>query len=427
MLLLLTVLFLLLFLGVPIAYAIGISSFTYFGLYYPELIRVLPQKMYAGFNSYGLIALPLFVHMGYLMNDAGITDKIINFLMMIVGRLRGGMGLVNVGASMIFGGISGSAASDTASIGSILIPQMEKRGYSRAFASGITVSSSTMGIIIPPSIPVVLYAIVAQESVSDLFLGSAIPGIMIGLIQLAICFYIATKRKYPVENIKAGIYEVSKESVRSSYILIMPLVIVGVVVFGIATPTESAAIGVFYALTIGLLNKKINTKVFYRTLWKAGMVSSQIMVIIALSQLYIWVLTLEHIDEKLYNFMIQFANSPALFLLVLTIVVVLIGTFLDVTPAILLLTPLFLPIAKEIGVDPVTFGIVLISSLAIGTCTPPVGNCLNVCAAITKMSIGKIFQAAIPFLVANLIVVLMIIFLEDFMISFMIDLFSEQR
>jgi tripartite ATP-independent transporter DctM subunit len=184
MLILLISLAVLLVLGIPIAYAIGLSSLFFFALNHPDLVQILPQRMFAGFNSYTLMALPLFILMGLLMNEAGITARLINFCLMFVGRFRGGLGLVNVGASMIFGGISGSSTSDTASVGSILIPEMERRGYARRFAAGITVASSTMGMIIPPSIPVILYAVVAQESVGQLFLGGAIPGLMIGVFQL---------------------------------------------------------------------------------------------------------------------------------------------------------------------------------------------------------------------------------------------------
>ena len=188
-------------LGIPIAYSLGLSAFSYFLIYHPELLQILPQRFFAGLNLYALIALPLFIFMGLLMNQSGITARLIDFSLIFVGRLRGGLGLVNVFASMIFGGISGSSASDTASIGSVLIPEMEKRGYPKRFASGLTVASSTMGMIIPPSIPMVLYAIVAEESVGKLFLGGLIPGLMIGIFQLGITMIISIRNNYPKEEI----------------------------------------------------------------------------------------------------------------------------------------------------------------------------------------------------------------------------------
>ena len=189
--------------GIPIAYALGLASLAYFLFISPELIIVMPQRIFSGMNNYALIALPLFILMGQVMNSSGITARLIDMSMTLLGRLRGGLGLVNITASMIFGGISGSSTSDTASIGAIMIPEMKRRGYSVKFAAGITVASSTMGMIIPPSVPIVLYAIVAQESVGRLFLGGLLPGLMIGLLQLSIMFTIAYRRKYPREQRQA--------------------------------------------------------------------------------------------------------------------------------------------------------------------------------------------------------------------------------
>ena len=410
MTLLLLSLVVLLFLGIPIAYAIGLSSLLFFALNHPDLVQILPQRMFAGFNSYTLIALPLFILMGFLMNEAGITRRLINFCLMIVGRLRGGLALVNVAASMIFGGISGSSTSDTASVGSILIPEMERRGYSRQFAAGLTVASSTMGMIIPPSIPVVLYAVVAQESVGQLFLGGAIPGIMIGIFQFGIASFLAYRYGYPKEDFRPSPGEIAKEALVSSYVLLMPVLIVGIVVFGIATPTESSAIGVLYAAIIGLaFTRRLRLPALWRSVQKTVMISSKIMIIIALSQLYIYVLALERLPEALTAYLVSLDLGPTVFMLIFSFIVLLFGTFIDVSPAILLLTPIFLPTAVDIGVSPVHFGIVLVSGLAVGACSPPVGNCLNVCSAITHMGIGPIFIGALPFLTANVLTMILCI------------------
>ncbi|MFP6583963.1 MAG: TRAP transporter large permease [Candidatus Hydrogenedentota bacterium] len=404
----------LLFLGIPIAYSIGISSLLYFAVYHPEMMQILPQRMFFGFNSYTLIALPLFILMGFLMNESGITARLLNFCMMFVGRLRGGLGLVNVGASMIFGGISGSSTSDTASIGSILIPEMEKRGYPRQFAAGITVASSTMGMIIPPSIPVVLYAIVAQESVRQLFLGGMIPGIMIGLFQFMITIFLARRHNYPKEDIRPPLGEIAKETFFSAYVLLMPVLIVGIVVFGVATPTESSAIAVLYAAVIGFaFTRKLKWPAFWKCVRNTVLVSSKIMIIIALSQIYIFVLALEHLPEALSAFLDDLDLGSVSFMLIFASIVLIFGTFIDVSPAILLLTPIFLPSAVDLGISPVHFGIVLVSGLAVGACTPPVGNCLNVCSAISHLGIGKIFIGALPFLAANVFTMILCIFFPD--------------
>jgi tripartite ATP-independent transporter DctM subunit len=410
MALLLISLLVLLVLGIPIAYAIGISSALFFAFNYPEVVQILPQRMFAGFNSYTLIALPLFILMGSLMNQAGITARLIDVCLMFVGRFRGGLGLVNVGASMIFGGISGSSTSDTASVGAILIPEMERRGYDRRFAAGVTVASSTMGMIIPPSIPVVLYAVVAQQSVGQLFLGGAIPGVMIGLLQLAIVSLVARRRGYPKEDVRPTAAEVTKRTIMSSHVLLMPVVIVGIVVFGIATPTESSGVGALYAAIVGFaFTRQLRMSAFLRCVRQTVMISSMIMIIIALSQLYIYVLALERTPEAMTHFLVGLDLGPTGFMLVFGVIVLLIGTFIDVSPAILLLTPIFLPSAVDLGVSPIHFGIVLVSGLAVGACSPPVGNCLNVCSAISRMGIGPIFVGALPFLAANVVIMILCI------------------
>ena len=409
MLILTLALLVFLIIGIPVAYALGLSSLAYFLIVDPDLNIVIPQRIFSGMNNYALISLPLFVLMGQLMNAGGITQRLINLSMLLVGRLRGGLGLVNISASMIFGGISGSATSDTASIGAVMIPEMKRRGYSASLATGITVASSTMGMIIPPSIPIVLYAIIAQESVGRLFLGGLIPGLMIGFLQLVIMFAIARRRNYPREKWQPSGESVTRQVSESFLVLAMPLIVVGSVVLGIATATESAAIGVALALTIGLLiagSKSFGT--LPQSLRTAALMSARIMIIIAFSQLFVWILVLERVPEQIAAFVIALDLGPIAVLMLINLVVLALGTFIDVSPAILLLTPTLLPAAEAAGVSPLQFGIVLISGLAVGACTPPVGNCLNVGAAISRLSIGQVFVGAAPFLLANVLTLLAI-------------------
>ena len=414
MLLLLVILIIFMGLGVPIAYSLGLSALVFFLVNDPELIQVLPQRLFSGMNSYALMTLPLFILMGLVMNASRITSQLLEFSLIFVGRLRGGLGLVNVLASMLFGGISGSSVSDTASIGSVLIPEMKKRGYPPEFASGVTVASSTMGMIIPPSIPMVLYAVVSQESVGRLFLGGVIPGILVGAVQLAIASAISRRRNYPREPVPGEWRQVLGKMARSSPVLFMPVFVVGFVVLGIATATESAALGVLYALGIGfLVTRALSLRTFRDCLSSGGLTSAKVMLIIALSKVYIWVLALERVPESLVGFVVDLSLGPTAMLLVLGIIILVVGTVIDVSPAILLLTPVFLPALREAGVSPIHFGVILVSGLAVGACTPPVGNCLNVCAAISKLGIGAIFRGASPFLLANVVtMVLMTLFPE---------------
>ncbi len=300
MTLLLLSLTVLLLLGIPIAYALGLSGFIYFLIDQPLLLGILPQRLYSGMESYSMIALPLFCLMGYLMNAGGITARLIDFSLLFVGRFRGGLGLVNVLSSMIFGGISGSSVSDTASVGAILIPEMQKKGYSVEYSSGITVASSTMGMIIPPSVPMIIYALAAEQSVGRLFLASAIPGILIGVLMLVITLVISYRKKLPREATQLSTTEKKKCLQRAILALIMPVFVIGSIVLGVATATEAAAIGVLYSLLVGfLVFKTLRLRDIPELVQKAIITSANVMIIIAFSKLYIWILALERVPQML--------------------------------------------------------------------------------------------------------------------------------
>ena len=409
MVILLCGLFIFLAIGVPIAYSLGLSTTLYFLIFNKELLQVVPQILFAGMDSYTLIALPLFILMGQLMNESQITARLIDYCLIFVGKIRGGLGLVNVISSMLFGGISGSSVSDTASIGSILIPEMKKRGYPEDYAAGLTVASSTMGMIIPPSIPMVLYAVTAQESVGRLFLGGVIPGILVGFLQLLITIWISNKNTYPREDSSVSLKIILKMTAKYSYILFMPFFVVGSVILGIATATESAALGVFYALMIGFfIIGSLNLKKVYSALKNSVLTSAKIMIIIAFSKIFIWVLAYERVPDGLSEIIKGLGMDPTGMLFLFVIIILIAGTFIDVSPAILLFTPVFLPSIIDMGISPILFGVILVVGLAVGACTPPVGNCLNVCSIITGLSIGRIFKGAAPFLVANIITLVLI-------------------
>ena len=417
MVVLLLSLFIFLGIGVPIAYSLGLSTTLYFIFFNNDLLQVMPQILFAGMDSYTLIALPLFILMGQLMNESQITSKLIDYCLIFVGKIRGGLGLVNVISSKLFGGISGSSVSDTASIGSILIPEMKKRGYPEDYAAGLTVASSTMGMIIPPSIPMVLYAVTAQESVGRLFLGGVFPGIMVGVLQLLITIWISNKHSYPREERDVSLKIILQMTLRYAYILFMPFFVVGSVIFGIATATESAALGVFYALVIGtFLIRSLSYQRIYKALKSSVLTSAKIMIIIAFSKIFIWVLAYERVPDGLSEMITGFGLGTAGMLLLFIFIILFAGTFIDVSPAILLFTPVFLPSIINMGVSPILFGVIMVIGLAVGACTPPVGNCLNVCSIITGLSIGRIFKGAAPFLIANIITLLLIVLFPNIVI-----------
>ena len=400
-----------LFLGVPIAYSLGLSALCYFVVHEPGLMVVMPQRLMAGMDSYALIALPLFIFMGQLMNASGITRRLIDYCMLLVGHFRGGLGVVNVSSSMLFGGISGSSASDNASIGSILIPEMKRRGYPEDFAAGLTVASSTMGMIIPPSIPMVLFAVTAQVSVGKLFMAGVIPGLMVGVFQVVFTLWISARKNYPKEDTEFELRKLVVETGRSAYILLLPVFVVGAVVFGVATATESAGLGVFYAIVIGcFLTRQLTLAGFIKALRQSILTSAKIMIVIAFSKLFIWILAYERLPDGLAEMVKGFDLSLFWLMMLMIVIILLAGTFIDVSPAILLLTPIFLPMVIAAGGSPILFGVVLVVGLAVGACTPPVGNCLNVCSVISGLGIGTIFRGALPFLAANVLTLVMIVF-----------------
>jgi tripartite ATP-independent transporter DctM subunit len=398
-------------LGTPIAYALGLSALLYFVLYQPGLLLVVPQRVYSGMDTELMIALPLFMLMGAMMNQGGLTARLIDFSMLFVGRLRGGLGMVCIMASMIFGGISGSSVADAASIGAVLIPEMERRGYSREFAGGITVAASTMGMIIPPSIPMVIYAFVASESVGRLFLAGAIPGILVGLLQMSINAVISKRRRYPVEAAQFTAREILARLQKGILPLLMPVFVVGAVVIGLTTATEAAGVGVLYAFAVGtVVFCGLKLRHVPPMLRSAILSSANVMVITAFSCLYTWILALERVPDQVAASLIGLNLPLWVILLALDAIILLVGFFVDVAPAIILLTPVFMPALKALGVSPIQFGAILIVGMAIGLVTPPVGMCLNVASTITRLDIVTLFWASIPFLIADVIVLLLVTF-----------------
>jgi tripartite ATP-independent transporter DctM subunit len=395
--------------GIPVAYSLGLSTLLYFLLYHPELMLVLPQRMYSGMDAELMIALPLFVLMGLMMSQGGLTTRLIDFGMLFVGRMRGGLGMVNIVAGMIFAGISGSSVADTAAIGTTLIPEMERKGYSRDFASGITVASATMGMIIPPSIPMVIYAFMASESVGKLFLAGAIPGMMIGFFQLGINTVISVRRKYPVEELRLSLKQIFRRLNQGILPLLMPIFVVLSVVIGLTTATEAAGIGVLYAFIVGFFIYRGLKIRHLPSLFRDSIKSSVIvMIITAFSSLYTWILALERIPEQVASFLLGLSVPLFVILLGFDLILLLVGTFVDVAPAIILLTPVFLPALKSLGVSTIQFGAIMITGMAIGLVTPPVGMCLYVASTISKLEITTIFKAALPFLIANLVTLILV-------------------
>jgi tripartite ATP-independent transporter DctM subunit len=404
----------LLALGIPIAYAIGSSGIVYMILTQPSFLMSFPQRIWSGTNSFIIIAMPLFMLAGELMNHSGLTKRLINFSLLLVRPIRGGLAEVNVIASMIFGGITGSSVADTSAIGSILIPDMVEMGYPKEFSTGVTVASSTMGMIIPPSIPMLMFAMVSGASVGKLFVAGVIPGILVGLTQLIYTYTISRKRNYPQETQPMPTREMLTVTKEGSLAVLMPLLIIITVSFGIATASESAGIALLYAIILGVfVYKELKLKDVIKSLKKTAIMTSSIMIIGGFTMVFTWALAIEQIPAKIAFFLLNSSIPFWVVLLLLDLLILLLGTFLDVVPCILLIAPIFLPVMRQLGMHELQFGIILIVGLAIGLDTPPVGMCLNVGAKISGLSIIEIFRTALPFLICNVIVLLLVTFIPQ--------------
>lgn len=396
-------------LGVPLAFAIDASCVTYITTNAPTFLSMVPQRIWNGAYSELMIAMPLFMLAGELMNTGGITKRIINFCLQLLKPFHGGLGEVNIVASMIFGGISGSSVADTSALGSILIPAMEDLGYPPDASAGITVASSTMGMIIPPPTPMIVYSMISGASVGALFMAGAVPGILIGLTQLILVFWISHKHGWHPKKTPFNFKEFSSAILSGIPALLMPLFIIICVSFGVCTASENAGVAVLYSILVGFfIYKELTFKAIIEALKKTLISSSSIMIIIGFTTIFTWVLTMQKVPQIVADFFISL-NMPSWGIaLVFCVMILMIGTFIDVSPAILLLTPIMLPVMQNYGFSALQFGAMMITGLAIGLVTPPVGMCLNACNKINRMPIISIFKGALPYLICNIIVLMAI-------------------
>jgi len=396
-------------LGVPLAFAIGASCVTFITTTVPAFISMIPQRVWNGAFSELMIAMPLFMLAGELMNTGGITKRIINFCMEILRPIRGGLGEVNIVASMIFGGISGSSVADTSALGSILIPAMQDEKYPPDAAAGITVASSTMGMIIPPSTPMIVYSMISGGSVGALFMAGAVPGILIGLTQLILVYFISARKGWHPQRVKFDLQRCLRAILSGIPALIMPLFIIICVSFGVCTASESAGVAVLYAILVGFfIYRELTWKAIWEALKKTFISSSAIMLIIGFTTIFTWVLTMQNVPKTVGAFFMALELPVWAIALIFDLMILLIGMFIDVSPAILLLTPILLPVMQSYGISTLQFGAMMITGLAIGLVTPPVGMCLNACNKINRMPIIDIFKGAAPYVLCNVLVLIAI-------------------
>ncbi len=412
-LILLSSFFIMVFLRFPIAYAVAISSVL--TLMYQGLpLTTIGQQMVKGISSFSLMAVPFFITMGVLMGAGGISEKLIALANAFVGRMRGGMAMVNIVASYFFGGISGSAAADTASLGSILIPMMVEQGYDDDFSTAVTITSSCEGLLVPPSHNMVIYAMAAGGlSVGSLFLAGYIPGAILAITLMIGSYIISVKRNYP-KGEKFSIRNLLKQFAVSFWALAAVLIVVVGVVGGAFTATESAAVAVIYSLLVSVfIYKGLDWKGVWHVLDECIHTLSIVLILISTSSIFGFLLTRLHVPELASNAMTSITDNPILLALMLNLILLILGCIMDMAPIILIATPILLPVATSIGIHPIQFGIMLILNCGIGLLTPPVGAVLFIGSAVGKVEMERVVKATLPFYILMIITLMLVTFVPQ--------------
>ena len=404
---------LLLSIGTPVAWSIIISSlFTLFvSIPFLPTLTTISQRMATGIDSFALLAIPFFILSGELMNSGGVAQRLVAFAKALVGFLPGGLALINIISAMLMGSVAGSAMASASAMGSILGPEMEKEGYSRGFGVAVNITSATTGLVIPPSNILIVYSLASGgASIAALFLAGYIPGILTGLFLMIVAMSWAKKK-----NLKTGKREPLKK-VLNSFVQAFPslmllFVVIGGIVSGVFTATEASAIAVIYTLVLGFFYKEITLKSLPNILLKSSITTSVVMFLIGASMSMSWVLSFENIPDMISSGILSLSDNKIVILLLINLTLLFVGIFMDMTPAVLIFTPIFLPIVTQLGIDAVHFGIIMILNLCIGLCTPPVGSVLFVGVGVANTSIQKVIKPLIPLFLAMIVSLLLVTYI----------------
>ena len=401
--------------GVPIAMALGISALVsiYFGTTLP--LGIITQKAFTALDSFPLLAIPFFMLAGNLMGKGGVSKRLLDLATKIVGWMTGGLALVTIVACMFFAAISGSGPATVAAIGGFMIPAMIARKYEPGFAAAVTAAAGSIGVIIPPSIPFVLYGVIGSVSVGSLFLAGVIPGLLIGVGLMITAFIVAKRQGFEVNSVeKFELKEVLKSTWDAKWALLIPVIILGGIYGGVFSPTEAAVVACVYALIIGVfVYKELTLKDVYKCFLESVVINSTTMIIIGLSVSVAYYMTLEKMPDSISDFLISFSSNPIVILLLINILLFFVGMFIDTISALVVLTPILLPIVVSVGVDPIHFGVILVSALALGFITPPLGVNLFVASSVGGVKFEKIVAAVIPFIISMIICLLVITYVPS--------------
>lgn len=401
--------------GVPVAWTLGISGLITILLSVDSLaaFTTIAQQIATSLDSFTLLAIPLFILAGQIMNKGGIAQRLIDFAKKVVGALPGGLAYVNIFGAMLFGAIAGSAVAAASAIGSILGPRMEEEGYSKEFSAAVNIASSTTGLVIPPSNILIVYSLASGgASIAALFVAGYIPGILTGLFLMLVAALWAKRKNFPVGE-RTALPEVGRSFLSASPSLLLLVIVIGGIVAGIFTATEAAAIAVVYTLVLAWFYNDISFKDLPEVFLGSVSTTAIVMLLVATSISMSWVMSFEHIPQDISQALLSVSNSKVVILLLINAILLFVGIFMDITPAVLIFTPIFLPIVTELGVDPIHFGIMMVLNLCIGLCTPPVGSVLFVGISVAKTTIEKVIRPLLPLYIAMIIALLMVTFIPE--------------
>ena len=397
-------------LGTPVAWSIALSSLLTLLVSLPSLAAVttIAQRMATGLDSFALLAIPFFILSGQLMTHGGIAHRLIRFAKTLVGTRPGGLALINIISAMMMGAIAGSAMASASAMGSILGPEMEKEGYDKEYGAAVNITSATMGLVIPPSNVLIVYSLASGGvSIAALFLAGYIPGLLTGLFLILVAALWAKRKGYPTSQ-RSSIKEVLSSFIQAVPSLLLLFIVIGGIVAGLFTATEASAVAVLYTLILGMLYKEIRVKDLSKILLESSKTSAIVLLLIAASMSMSWVMSYENVPQNLSDFLLGISDNKIIILLLINLILLFVGIFMDMTPAVLIFTPIFLPVVKSIGIDPVQFGIIMVVNLCIGLCTPPVGSVLFVGVGIAKTSIEKVIKPLLPLFIAMIVALALI-------------------
>lgn len=406
-------LFLFIFLTIPIGIALGLSTALTLALTSNIPTVIIAQNAFAGLDSFPLMAIPFFILAGNLMEHGGISKRILDFADSLIGFLTGGLAMVTTLSCMFFAAISGSGPATVSAIGTFMMPAMERKGYDGGFAAALTAAAGSIGVIIPPSIPFVIYAVATGQSITDLFLAGIIPGICIGIGLMIMSFFICKKNGWTGSGEKPSLRRVGKEFIRAFWALLMPVIILGSIYRGICTPTEAAVVGIVYAVIIGtFVYKELEWKFMYKALVDTALINGATSFMIGLSTSFANYLTMEQVPNTVANMLLTVSDSKIIVLLIINVFLLIVGCFIDNISSCIILAPILLPVVMGMGMDPIHFGIVMTMNLAIGFITPPYGANLFVASGVSGVAFERVAKNVIPMVLTMIVILLLVTFIE---------------